>query len=177
MHDADRVAYLDAHFRAAKQAIDDGVDLRGYFVWSLIDNFEWSWGFDRRFGVVHVDFATQRRTIKDSGRWLAGVAAGERDQVAMIGMTDGPRMSAAAGGRRWPTSPPRRGVAVDRVAGRAQRHAGEPRARTSRPRSDRRDRCIPNLAARQLVTTRSDTVGLIVAEDQRRCSASRISAR
>jgi beta-glucosidase len=75
VHDADRVAYLDAHFRAAKQAIDDGVDLRGYFVWSLIDNFEWSWGFDRRFGVVHVDFATQRRTIKDSGRWLAGVAA------------------------------------------------------------------------------------------------------
>ena len=75
VHDPDRVAYLDAHFRAAKQAIDDGVDLRGYFVWTLIDNFEWSWGFDRRFGVVHVDFATQRRTIKDSGRWLAGVAA------------------------------------------------------------------------------------------------------
>ncbi len=75
VHDADRVAYLDAHISAAKQAIDDGVDLRGYFVWSLIDNFEWSWGFDRRFGVVHVDFATQRRTIKDSGRWLAGVAA------------------------------------------------------------------------------------------------------
>ena len=75
VHDADRVAYLDAHFRAAKQAIDDGVDLRGYFVWTLIDNFEWSWGFDRRFGVVHIDFATQRRTIKDSGRWLAGVAA------------------------------------------------------------------------------------------------------
>jgi beta-glucosidase len=74
VHDADRVGYLDAHFRAAKQAIDDGVDLRGYFVWSLIDNFEWSWGFDRRFGVVHVDFATQQRTIKDSGRWLAGVA-------------------------------------------------------------------------------------------------------
>jgi beta-glucosidase len=74
VHDADRVAYLDAHIRAARQAIDDGVDLRGYFVWSLIDNFEWSWGFDRRFGVVHVDFNTQRRTIKDSGRWLSGVA-------------------------------------------------------------------------------------------------------
>src|SRR5262245_45422453 len=74
VHDAARVDYLDGHFRAAEQAIDDGVDLRGYFVWSLIDNFEWSWGFDRRFGVVHVDFATQQRTIKDSGRWLAGVA-------------------------------------------------------------------------------------------------------
>jgi beta-glucosidase len=75
VHDPERVSYLDAHFRAAKQAIDDGVDLRGYFVWTLMDNFEWSFGFDRRFGVVHVDFATQRRTIKDSGRWLAGVAA------------------------------------------------------------------------------------------------------
>jgi beta-glucosidase len=75
VHDPERVSYLDAHFRAAKQAIDDGVDLRGYFVWTLMDNFEWSFGFDRRFGVVHVDFATQQRTIKDSGRWLAGVAA------------------------------------------------------------------------------------------------------
>ena len=75
VHDAERVGYLDAHIRAAKQAIDDGTDLRGYFVWTLMDNFEWSWGFDRRFGVVHVDFATQQRTIKDSGRWLAGVAA------------------------------------------------------------------------------------------------------
>ncbi len=75
VHDAARVSYLDAHFRAAKQAIDDGVDLRGYFVWTLMDNFEWACGFERRFGVVHVDFATQRRTVKDSGRWLAGVAA------------------------------------------------------------------------------------------------------
>jgi beta-glucosidase len=75
VHDSDRVRYLDAHIRAAKQAIDDGVDLRGYFVWTLIDNFEWACGFDRRFGVVHVDFSTQRRTIKDSGRWLSSVAA------------------------------------------------------------------------------------------------------
>jgi beta-glucosidase len=75
VHDAERSSYLDAHIRAAKQAIDDGVDLRGYFVWTLMDNFEWACGFDRRFGVVHVDFSTQQRTIKDSGRWLAGVAA------------------------------------------------------------------------------------------------------
>ena len=75
VHDAERVGYLDAHIRAAKEAIDDGADLRGYFVWTLIDNFEWSWGFDRRFGVVYVDFTTQQRTIKDSGWWLAGIAA------------------------------------------------------------------------------------------------------
>ena len=74
VHDAERVRYLDEHLRAARQAIDDGVDLRGYFVWTLIDNFEWAWGFDRRFGVIHVDFSTQQRTIKDSGRFLAGVA-------------------------------------------------------------------------------------------------------
>jgi beta-glucosidase len=75
VHDADRVAYLDAHFRQAARAIADGVDLRGYFVWSLLDNFEWAWGYDRRFGIVRVDYDTLRRTVKDSGRFLATVAA------------------------------------------------------------------------------------------------------
>jgi beta-glucosidase len=74
VHDQQRIDYLDGHFRAAARAIADGVDLRGYFVWSLMDNFEWAWGYARRFGLVHVDYATQQRTIKDSGRWLAGVA-------------------------------------------------------------------------------------------------------
>jgi beta-glucosidase len=78
VHDVDRVRFLDDHFGAARQAIDDGVDLRGYFVWSLLDNFEWAWGYDRRFGIIHVDFATQQRTVKDSGRWLAGVARATR---------------------------------------------------------------------------------------------------
>ncbi len=76
VHDADRIAYLHAHFRQAALAIADGVDLRGYFVWSLLDNFEWSWGFRRRFGIVRVDYGTLRRTVKDSGRFLAAVAAG-----------------------------------------------------------------------------------------------------
>jgi beta-glucosidase len=75
VHDPERTAYLDAHFRAAHRAIQAGVDLRGYFVWTLLDNFEWAWGYSRRFGLVHVDYATQRRTVKDSGRWFAGVAA------------------------------------------------------------------------------------------------------
>ncbi len=74
--DADRIAYLDGHFRAARQAIDDGVDLRGYFVWSLLDNFEWAAGYAKRFGLVHVDYDTQVRTVKDSGRWFAGVTRG-----------------------------------------------------------------------------------------------------
>jgi beta-glucosidase len=76
VHDQQRIDYLDDHFRAAHQAIADGVDLRGYFVWTQMDNFEWAWGYDRRFGLVHVDYATQRRTVKDSGRWFAGVARG-----------------------------------------------------------------------------------------------------
>jgi len=54
-------------------AITDGVDLRGYYVWSLIDNFEWAWGYDKRFGVVRVDFDTQQRTIKDSGQFYQRV--------------------------------------------------------------------------------------------------------
>jgi beta-glucosidase len=71
--DPDRVRYLDSHFRSAHRAITDGVDLRGYFVWTLIDNFEWAFGFSKRFGLVYVDYGTQRRIPKDSARWFAEV--------------------------------------------------------------------------------------------------------
>jgi beta-glucosidase len=71
--DPQRVEYLDSHFRIARRAIDDGIDLRGYFVWTLIDNFEWAWGFAKRFGLVYVDYPTQRRIPKDSARWFAEV--------------------------------------------------------------------------------------------------------
>ncbi len=71
--DPQRVEYLDSHFRAARDAIADGVDLRGYFVWSLMDNFEWGFGYGKRFGLVHVDYDTLRRTPKDSARWFAAV--------------------------------------------------------------------------------------------------------
>jgi beta-glucosidase len=67
IHDSDRVSYIRRHLEAAHRAITDGVDLRGYYVWSLMDNFEWAWGYDKRFGVVRVDFDTQLRTVKDSG--------------------------------------------------------------------------------------------------------------
>ncbi|MBO0901491.1 beta-glucosidase [Cellulomonas sp. zg-ZUI222] len=69
VHDAERVAYLHDHLDAVGEAMDKGVDVRGYFVWSLFDNFEWAYGYDRRFGVVHVDYDTQVRTLKDSARW------------------------------------------------------------------------------------------------------------
>jgi beta-glucosidase len=70
-----RVAYLRDHIAAAGEAIASGVDLRGYFVWSLLDNYEWSAGFSKRFGIVHVDFATQRRTPKSSARFYSEVVA------------------------------------------------------------------------------------------------------
>ncbi|MEV4515855.1 GH1 family beta-glucosidase [Dactylosporangium sp. NPDC049525] len=65
--DADRVAYFDAHFRACHDAITAGAPLRGYFAWSLLDNFEWAWGYTKRFGMIRVDYDTQQRTVKASG--------------------------------------------------------------------------------------------------------------
>jgi beta-glucosidase len=71
--DEERVAFFDAHFRAAREAMERSVDLRGYFVWSLLDNFEWAEGYSKRFGVVYVDYATQRRIPKMSARWYSEV--------------------------------------------------------------------------------------------------------
>jgi beta-glucosidase len=71
--DEERVAFLDAHFRAAHRAMEQGVDLRGYMVWSLLDNFEWAEGYSKRFGIVFVDYGTQRRIPKMSARWYKEV--------------------------------------------------------------------------------------------------------
>ncbi len=71
--DTRREAYLRAHLAAAHRAIQSGAPLVGYFAWSLMDNFEWSHGQAKRFGLVHVDYATQRRTVKQSGRWFGRV--------------------------------------------------------------------------------------------------------
>ncbi len=73
VHDVDRIAYLHLHFEALHQAISEGVDVRGYYLWSLLDNFEWSYGYSKRFGIVHVDYQTQQRTLKDSAHWYADV--------------------------------------------------------------------------------------------------------
>ncbi|SCL68425.1 beta-glucosidase [Micromonospora citrea] len=70
VHDPERIAYLDGHLRAVRAAIADGVDVTGYFVWSLLDNWEWAEGFTKRFGLVHVDFDTQARTPKSSYAWF-----------------------------------------------------------------------------------------------------------
>ena len=67
--DPERTDYLRRHFTAAYRALERGVDLRGYFVWSLLDNFEWGYGYAKRFGIVRVDFDTLERTVKNSGHW------------------------------------------------------------------------------------------------------------
>jgi beta-glucosidase len=74
--DRGRIRYLDGHLRAVRAAIDEGVDVRGYFVWSLLDNFEWAVGYSQRFGIVHVDFETLARTPKASYRWYRDAIAG-----------------------------------------------------------------------------------------------------
>jgi beta-glucosidase len=83
LNDHDRLTYLDAHLRAAHDAVAAHVDLRGFFVWSLLDNFEWAEGYSQRFGIVHVDFATQERTPKASALWY-------RDVVAANGLSGPP---------------------------------------------------------------------------------------
>lgn len=73
IEDTERMAYLRAHVRACSDAIRKGVDLRGYMAWSLLDNLEWSLGYSKRFGIVHTNFKTQQRTIKDSGKLYAEI--------------------------------------------------------------------------------------------------------
>lgn len=89
VEDEDRRTYIESHIRAIADAIDEGVDVRGYFVWSLLDNFEWAAGYTKRFGIYYVDYKTQARILKQSGFWYkdlaaafnrtrAGAAAGEK---------------------------------------------------------------------------------------------------
>ncbi|ROP36776.1 broad-specificity cellobiase [Saccharothrix texasensis] len=76
INDPERLGYIESHLRAAHAAIEAGVDLRGYFAWSLMDNFEWAEGYAKRFGIVHVDYETQVRTPKMSAMWYSQVARG-----------------------------------------------------------------------------------------------------
>jgi beta-glucosidase len=75
VHDPERVAYFDGHIKAVEEASAHGVPVMGFFAWSLLDNFEWAEGYDKRFGIVHVDFDTLKRTPKASARFLQSVIA------------------------------------------------------------------------------------------------------
>lgn len=76
VHDAERVRYFQLHLEAVARAVQQGADVQGYFAWSLLDNFEWAYGYSRRFGLVYVDYATQQRVLKDSARWYQGFLSG-----------------------------------------------------------------------------------------------------
>jgi beta-glucosidase len=78
IHDGRRIAYHREYLAALGQCIAEGADVRGYHAWSLLDNFEWAEGFGQRFGLTYVDFKTQQRMVKDSGKWYAKVAAENR---------------------------------------------------------------------------------------------------
>jgi beta-glucosidase len=81
VHDADRCDYLARHIAAVGEALRQGVPMRGYMVWSLMDNFEWASGYAKRFGIVHVDYATQQRTFKDSARWYQSFLQQQRQRT------------------------------------------------------------------------------------------------
>jgi beta-glucosidase len=76
VHDPARIEYIRAYLGGVVRGLGEGLPFRGYFHWSLMDNFEWAAGYSQRFGLVHVDYATQRRTMKDSAKWYARLAAG-----------------------------------------------------------------------------------------------------
>ena len=79
VHDPLRMEYYTSHLEQVKRAMDEGVDLRGYFAWSLMDNFEWAEGYYPRFGLVHIDFESKKRTLKDSGLWFRQFLTGEKN--------------------------------------------------------------------------------------------------
>jgi beta-glucosidase len=78
VRDEERTRYLAEHIRAVADAIRQGAQVGGYMVWSLMDNFEWASGYEKRFGIVHVDYATQARLLKDSALWYREFLMGQR---------------------------------------------------------------------------------------------------
>ena len=93
VEDLERVDYLHTHLEAAWRACRDGIPLAGYFHWSLLDNFEWAWGYQKRFGLVFVEFDTQRRIPKRSAEYYHGVAA--TNALPSTPMGDAPHAPAA----------------------------------------------------------------------------------
>jgi beta-glucosidase len=89
VHDADRVAYIASHIAAVGDALAQGVRMAGYMVWSLLDNFEWASGYEKRFGIVHVDYPTQQRMMKDSAHWYRTFLQRQRAKHAATAVTEG----------------------------------------------------------------------------------------
>jgi beta-glucosidase len=98
VHDRQRIEFLAAYLKEYARAISDGVPALGYFLWSVMDNFEWAEGYARRFGLIHVNYATQRRTPKDSAAWYKGIIAANGENLSR----DSARQSGSKAGRSHP---------------------------------------------------------------------------
>lgn len=85
VHDVKRVEFLKAYLQAVQKSVDEGVKLKGYYVWSLLDNFEWAFGYSRRFGIVHVDYQSQERVMKDSALMYREVIRANSLEPAVVG--------------------------------------------------------------------------------------------
>jgi beta-glucosidase len=104
VHDPERIAYLDGYTGAVGRAVAAGADVRGYFAWSFLDNFEWAEGYSKRFGLVYVDYRTQDRIPKDSARWYSELIAAQASRAAAAPST--PRRLAPASPLSAPTPTP-----------------------------------------------------------------------
>ena len=107
VHDPNRIDFLDKYISLYQKAADEGVDLAGYFLWSFMDNFEWTKGYDERFGIVYVDYRTQKRTVKDSALWYRDCIAtngdilsinSEPDRISFLSESEGSKRFAEAEG-------------------------------------------------------------------------------
>jgi beta-glucosidase len=90
VHDPQRIDFMQRYLLELGKAVDAGIDVRGYFYWSVLDNFEWAEGYAERFGLIHVDYTTQRRTPKDSARWYSEVIASHGEVLNTPYMPDTP---------------------------------------------------------------------------------------
>ena len=79
VHDPQRIEYLKGYIRGLRRAAEEGIPVMGYMYWSIMDNFEWADGYDKRFGLIHVDYGTQKRTLKDSALWYGEVIRSNGD--------------------------------------------------------------------------------------------------
>ncbi|KAB8174764.1 GH1 family beta-glucosidase [Microbispora catharanthi] len=152
IHDVDRISFVEEHLRALRTSIDEGARVRGYLLWSLLDCVEWADGYRRKFGIVHVDFTTQRRLLKDSALWY-------RDVIMRNGLgAERPKRPTLE------TVAARSGVSratVSRVVNGEARVSPDVRAAVLRAVQELG--YVPNAAARSLVTRRTDSVALVLS--------------
>ncbi|WP_067183681.1 GH1 family beta-glucosidase [Microtetraspora niveoalba] len=152
IHDVDRMSFVEEHLRALETSLDEGARVRGYLLWSLLDCVEWADGYRRKFGIVHVDFTTQRRLLKDSALWY-------RDVIKRNGL-----------GAEPPKRPTLETVAARAGVSRATvsrvvngEGSVSPEARAVVMRAVQELGYVPNAAARSLVTRRTDSVALVLS--------------